>query len=181
EIVIHNNIGAVIFDLKDSALLWDNVYEKNDLSLITYAPPANWKKYCKSQDVSAGPEELLEYVTLNNDSSFDFSAPACFAVINKSKSEMDIYTDTIGFSRLYEYRGRNGWYWSNRAGALPLFSGEKVEMNKDGWASLVAAGWFIDNTSPIDRVTRVKPGLRINVTCDIEQPRRQIDYGAFNS
>src|SRR5699024_9340908 len=77
EIVIHNNIGAVIFDLKDSALLWDNVYEKNDLSLITYAPPANWKKYCKSQDVSAGPEELLEYITLNNDSSFDFSAPAC--------------------------------------------------------------------------------------------------------
>src|SRR5699024_1037671 len=94
---------------------------------------------------------------------------------------MAIYTDTIGFSRLYEYRGRNGWYWSNRAGALPLFSGEKAEMNKDGWASLVAAGWFIDNTSPIDRVTRVKPGLRINVTCDIEQPRRQIDYGAFNS
>lgn len=181
EIVIHNNIGAVIFDLKDSALLWDNVYEKNDLSLITYAPPANWKKYCKSQDVSAGPEELLEYVTLNNDSSFDFSAPTCFAVINKSKSEMDIYTDTIGFSRLYEYRGRNGWYWSNRAGALPLFSDEKAEMNKDGWASLAAAGWFIDNASPIDKVTRVKQGIKINVNNDKYQPRKQIDYGAFSN
>ena len=31
EVVIHDNIGAVIFDVKDSALLWDNVYEKNDL------------------------------------------------------------------------------------------------------------------------------------------------------
>lgn len=181
QVVIHKNLGAIIFDLKESTLLWKDIYEDDDYSLITYAPPANWKKYCKSQHVSKGPQELLKFIIENDESSFDFSAPSCFAVIDKIKDEMNIYTDTIGFSRLYEYRGESGWFWSNRSGALPLFTGEKAEINKDGWATLAAAGWFIANASPIDRVTRVKPGIKINVNHEKFQPRKQIDYGAFSN
>lgn len=38
EIVIHNNIGAVIFDLKDSALLWDKELSMFDFE---YQPGIN--------------------------------------------------------------------------------------------------------------------------------------------
>lgn len=180
EIVRHKNLGAVIIDLKDSPLLWNDVYEIDDLSLITYAPPANWKKYCSSKDIKSAPRELLSFIKENNNNNMDFSAPTCFATIDKKNDEMNIYTDSIGFSRLYEYRSKNGWFWSNRAGVLPLMAGEKAEINEDGWASLCAAGWFIGNTSPIDKVTRINQGIKIQATADVNKPRKHIDNGSFS-
>lgn len=181
NIVIHKNMGAMIFDLEDSPLLWEDVHESGDVSLITYAPPANWKRFSRTKDVKAAPKELLIYIMENKNSNLDFSAPACVVTIDKKNDEMNIFTDSIGFSRLYEFRGENGWFWSNRAGALTLFAGEKAEMNMDGWSSLCAAGWFINNTSPIDRVTRVEQGVTIRVTTDINKPRKHIDAGDFSN
>lgn len=181
KIVRHKNIGAIIFDLADSPLQWEDFYEDEEGYLITYAPPSNWKKYCKSEDVKLGPSELLSYLRNNKDENHQFSEPACFATIEKKTEEMNIFTDVIGFLRLYEYQGKNGTFWSNRAGALPLFSGEKAELNKEGWAGLASVGWFIDNTSPIDKVMRVKQGITIKVNTDIEKPRVHFDYGAFSS
>src|SRR5699024_7806083 len=180
KIVRHKNLGAIIFDLEDSPLRWANTYETDDLSLITYAPPSNWKNYCKTGDVKTAPKELLSFIKENNDEKIDFSAPTCFSIIDKINDKLEIYTDSIGFTRLYEYRGKNGWFWSNRAGVLPLMAGEKAEVNKDGWASLCAAGWFIGNTSPIDKVTRISQGIKIKITADSEQPRKHIDNGAFS-
>lgn len=181
KVIRHKNIGAIIFDLADSSLKWDDFYEDEHGYLVTYSPPSNWKKYCKSNDVAIGPAELLDYLRKNNDKNHQFSAPACFATIDKKSEEMNIFTDVIGFLRLYEYQGENGTFWSNRAGALPLFSGEKAEFNKEGWAGLASVGWFVDNTSPIDKVMRVPQGITIKATTDFQEPRVHFDYGAFSS
>src|SRR5699024_2273081 len=59
--------------------------------------------------------------------------------------------------------------------------GEKAEMSKDGWSSLAAIGWFSNNTSPIEKVMRIEPGIAIQVHSDKDKPRNQVDYGAFSS
>ncbi|WP_052256873.1 hypothetical protein [Salinicoccus sp. YB14-2] len=181
KIIRYKNIGAVIFDLEDSPLLWKDVYEENNFALITYAPPTNWKRYCNSKDIKKAPGELLNYLVNNPHKSHGFSAPTCFATLDKSQEELNIYTDAMGFSRLYEYRGENGWFWSNRAGALPLLAGEKAEINKDGWSNLCAAGWFIGNNSPIENVIRIDQGIRVNISSDINQPRKLLDDGSFSN
>ena len=179
--VSNKTIGAYVIDLKETSLKWPSIYEEKGDYLITYSPPSNWKEYSKTGVIENGPKELLSHILGNKYEDNIFSAPTCFAVFSNDKSEMNIYTDSIGFTRLYEYHGEKGVFWSNRPGVLPLLANEKAEMSKDGWSSLAAIGWFGSNSSPIEGVTRIDPGIAIQAHAKLDKPRNQIDYGAFNS
>lgn len=176
----HKNLGAVIFDSKNTPLKWKSVEEKDNKAIVTFAPPPNWKKFSVSGDVNKAPLEIMELLSENKQIQSEFSTPTCLCTIDKNSEELDIYTDPLGFARLYEYRGENGWFWSNRAGAVTLMAGEKAEADKDAWEFHSSAGWFVDTTSPIENVVRVEAGIRINTTSDYDIPRRKIDYGAFD-
>src|SRR5699024_8392446 len=84
------------------------------------------------------------------------------------------------FARLYEYRGEEGWFWSNRPGALTIMANEKAEICQEAWEFMCYAGWFADTSSPIEKVIRVEPGVRFNVPADYYSPRYKIDKGAFD-
>lgn len=179
SIYTHKNLGAVVFDSKDTPLKWKSVEENNNGALITFAPPPNWKKFSKSGDVNQAPSELLDELSTNKELQSRFSTPTCLCTINKDKDELDIFTDPLGFARLYEYKGENGWFWSNRPGALMLMAGDEAKLDKDAWEFFSSAGWFVDTTSPIEKVVRIEPGLRINASSDYYQPRNLVNYGAF--
>lgn len=177
---IYKNIGAVIIDSKNTPLKWKSVVKNSKNILITNSPPPNWKKFSRSGDIEKAPEELLEKILSNKNLASEFSTPTCLSTINEEKEELDIYTDPFGFSRLYEYRGENGWFWSNRPGALTLMANEKAELSQDAWEFMCYAGWFPDTTSPIEKVTRVEAGIRINVSTKTYSPRTKIDFGALD-
>src|SRR5439155_1223398 len=59
--------------------------------------------------------------------------------------------------------GAEGWVWSNRLGALPIFADEEPEADERGWALFAAAGWFIADATPIRGATKVAPGSAIVV------------------
>lgn len=180
EYYIHKNIGAVIFDSKDTPLKWKNIAKSENGALITFAPPPNWKKFSTSGKVESAPLELFKELRKNKQLQSKFSTPTCLCTIDTETEELDIFTDPLGFARLYEYKGENGWFWSNRAGAVTLMAGEKAEINKEAWEFFSSAGWFVDTTSPIDNVVRVEPGIRINANLDYFQPRRIFNYGAYD-
>lgn len=173
------NIGAVIFDSKTSPLRWESVVTDGNKGLVAYAPPPNWKKFSDSGDVLKAPKELLNKLVNNKDISNDFSTPTSVCLIDKDKETIDILSDPFGFARLYEYRGENGWFWSNRSGALPLLAGEEAKLDKDAWEFFCSAGWFIDTTSPFEKVVRVEPGIRIHASTDYNSPRLLINTGSF--
>lgn len=179
NVYIHNNIGAVIFDSKDTPLRWKNIQENESGALVTFSPPPNWKKFSVSGDIEKAPLELLNQLMINKKLQSKFSTPTCVCTINKDTDELDIFTDPLGFARLYEYKGKNGWFWSNRPGALTLMAGEEAKFDRDAWEFFSSAGWFVDTTSPIEKVVRVEPGLRINATSDFYEPRSLVNYGAF--
>lgn len=175
----YKNIGAVIFDSKTSPLRWDSVVEDDNKALITYAAPPNWKNFSESGDVSQAPKELLKKLIDNKELSSEFSTPTSLCVIDEEKETLDILNDPFGFARLYEYRGENGWFWSNRSGALPILAGEEAKIDKDAWEFFCGAGWFVDTTSPLENVVRVEPGVRVKVSTDYNSPRLLINDGSF--
>lgn len=178
---IFKNIGAVVFDSANTPLKWKSIFKQNNNVLITNSPPPNWKKFSDSGEIDKAPGELLKKILSNKNLTSEFSTPTCLCTINEDKEELDIYTDPFGFSRLYEYRGENGWFWSNRPGALTLMANEKAKICEDAWGFMSYAGWFPDTTGPIEGVTRVEAGIRINTTTDIYTPRSKIDFGGLDS
>lgn len=179
-VYIYKNIGAVIFDSSDTPLKWKSIVEKNNNALITNFPPPNWEVFSKTGDIEEAPKEMLDLLLEDKDIYSQFSTPTCLCTINKEKGELDIFTDPFGFARLYEYRGENGWFWSNRPGALTLMANEKAELSQDAWEFMCYAGWFADTSSPIEKVIRIEPGIRINVSINSYSPRLKIDNGAFD-
>src|SRR5699024_6829549 len=145
-----------------------------------YAPPPNWKKFSKSENIVNAPYELLESVSQDKSIINDFSTPTSFCLIDEEKETLDIITDPFGFARLYEYRGENGWFWSNRPGALPILAGEEAKLDKEAWEFFCSAGWFIDTTSPIEKVVRIEPGFRIKANTENYSPRILINDGNFD-
>lgn len=176
----YKNIGAVIFDSKTSPLRWESVVHDGNKALITYAAPPNWKKFSESGDVSKAPLELLNKLIDNKEISSEFSTPTSVCVIDEDKETLDIMSDPFGFARLYEYRGENGWFWSNRSGALPILAGEEAKIDKDAWEFFCGAGWFVDTTSPLQNVVRIEPGVRVNVSTGYDSPRLLINNGSFD-
>lgn len=175
----YKNLGAVIFDSKNTPLKWKNVEDNNRGALITFAPPPNWKKFSNSGDVENAPSEMFEALLANKELQSKFSTPTCMCTIDIEKEELDIYTDPLGFARLYEFKSEKGWFWSNRPGALTIMAGEEAKLDRDAWEFFSSAGWFVDTTSPIEKVVRVEPGLRINASSNYYEPRKLINYSAF--
>ncbi|WP_411843715.1 hypothetical protein [Salinicoccus sp. HZC-1] len=175
----YKNIGAVIFDSKSNPLRWDSVVNDNGKALVSYAPPPNWKKFSDSGDVSKAPKELLNKLVDNKELISEFTTPTSICLIDSEKETLDIMSDPFGFARLYEYRGENGWFWSNRSGALPILAGEEAKLDKNSWEFFCGAGWFVDTTSPLENVVRVEPGIRVNVSSDYDSPRQLINNGSF--
>lgn len=184
EVEVHEfrykNLGAVIFDSKTTPLRWNSVVSEEGRALITYYPPPNWKKFSESGDVNNAPKELLKKLSDNKELSSEFSTPTSVCLIDTYKETLDIMSDPFGFARLYEYRGENGWFWSNRPGALTILAGEEAKLDRNAWEFFCNAGWFIDTTSPIENVVRIEPGIRVNVFNDSDSPRKLINDGSFD-
>lgn len=180
EIYVQGNIGICIWGDKDTPLIWPDKVEDRNRVIMTYAPPPNWKTLCDTDDIKDAPFELFDRLKSNPNLAQDFSSPTTIATIDKHKKEMNIYTDSLGFGRLYEYRGQNCWVWSNKIAALPIFANEKAEIDMKSWKIMSGAGWFMGNTSPIKRVKRVEPSLQIKVTDKQNEPRILINHGGLN-
>src|SRR5699024_6347293 len=149
-------------------------------ALLTYAPPPNWKSLSETGNINNAPYELLKEISKDKGIINEFSTPTSFCLIDEKKETLDIITDPFGFARLYEYRGDNGWFLSNRSGALTILAGEEGKLDKEAWELFCSVGWFVDTTSPLEKVIRVEPGVRINVNTDKSSPRLLINDGNFD-
>ena len=90
--------------------------------------------------------------------------PVVAAVLDSSADELTVVNDFIGAGRCYELDFEGGCAWSNRVGALPLFTGVEALADRRGWLALAAATWFLGDSTPMAGVTRVPPGSVIRAT-----------------
>ena len=89
------------------------------------------------------------------------SLPRCLI---PRRIELTVINDFIGAGRCYELDFDGGSAWSNRIGALPLFTGVEAAADRRGWLMLAAATWFLGDSTPMAGVTRVPPGSVIRAS-----------------
>ena len=79
------------------------------------------------------------------------------ARVNLAEERLELSTDSIGVSGLFELLLPDGCVWTNRPVAALLFAGVPAVASSRGWTFAAGCGWFMDDSTPYDGVLAV-PG-----------------------
>lgn len=94
------------------------------------------------------------------------TAPVAIAVLDHASTSLTLVNDSLGAARVFELATPGLTVWSNRPGALSIFTGSRPGADPLGWRLLAAAGWLLGNASPIAGVRRVAGGSVISAGPD---------------
>ena len=161
----------------DDGSRWPAWAEGEGIAVAATAAPAGWRRVVGEvgaaeaalplgRALAERPERLAELVP-----PFVIGVREASAGPGAASGRLTIVNDFAGAGRIYERRleptdgtlGAEGWVWSNRLGALPIFAGAEPEPDERGWSLFAAAGWFIGDATPIRGTTEVAPGTAIHV------------------
>ncbi len=161
----------------DDGSRWPAWAEGEGIAVAATAAPAGWRRVVGEvgaaeaalplgRALAERPQLLAELVP-----PFVIGVREASAGPGAASGRLTIVNDFAGAGRIYERRleptdgtlGAEGWVWSNRLGALPIFAGAEPEPDERGWSLFAAAGWFIGDATPIRGTTEVAPGTAIHV------------------
>jgi hypothetical protein len=169
--------GLALWRHDDDGSRWPAWAEGDGIVVAATAAPAGWRRVVGEvgaaeagvplgRALAERPERLAELVP-----PFVIGVREASAGPGTASGRLTIVNDFAGAGRIYEKRlepndgslGAEGWVWSNRLGALPIFAGEEPEPDERSWSLFAAAGWFIADATPIRAATKVAPGTAILV------------------
>ncbi len=169
--------GLALWRHDDDGSRWPAWAEGEGIVVATTAAPVGWRRVVGEvgaaeaavplgRALAERPERLAELVP-----PFVIGIREASAGPGAASGRLTIVNDFAGAGRIYEKRleptdgalGAQGWVWSNRLGALPIFAGQEPQADERGWALFAAAGWFIADATPIRGATKVAPGTAIVV------------------
>jgi hypothetical protein len=156
-------LGMALWRRDDPRLRWEPWVEAAGTIVASTNAVAGWQEVAGDVDVKRAPLELGRTLAADPRRLSQLTPPFVLAVLDQEHERLVIVNDFLASARLYEMRTREGWVWSNRLGALPLFAGIEPELDSEGWAIHAAAGWFLGSTSPFRGATKVRPGSAITV------------------
>ncbi len=165
----HGCIGArrgfgVIADAKPRCN-WSHFADGSDVSIGTAYAPTGWERLIGASPVRDAPLPLARVIRDAPGRAVEgLTPPVVAAVLDSSTDELTVINDFIGAGRCYELDFDGGSAWSNRIGALPLFTGVEATADPRGWLMLAAATWFLGDSTPMAGVTRVPPGSIIRAS-----------------
>jgi hypothetical protein len=156
-------LGMALWRRDDPRLRWASWAEDRGTIVASTNAVTGWRAVAGDVDVTAAPIELGRALSSDAEHLSELTPPFVLAVLEEDHDRLLIVNDFLASARLYEMRTREGWVWSNRLGALPLFAGVEAELDPESWAIHAAAGWFLGSTTPFRGATKVRPGTAITV------------------
>jgi hypothetical protein len=165
----HTQVGtrrgfAVITDAEPRCR-WPHFASGPDVAIGTAYAPTGWGRLLGDSPVSQATLQLARAIRDAPAEAVErLTPPIVAAVLDRSTDELTVINDFIGAGRCYELDFGGGYAWSNRLGALPLFTGAEAVADGRGWLTLAAATWFLGDFTPMAGVTRVSPGSVIRAT-----------------
>ena len=155
--------GLVLWQRPDAHLRWPLWAQAGGLAMATTGVPTGWESVVGPKPPAEAAPELAEALDRDPRKAAGLNAPLVVGLRNADENTLRVVNDCLGVGRLYEMRTDDGWVWSNRLGALPIFAGVKPQADPRGWAILAAAGWFLGDSTPIAGTAKVPAGTMIEV------------------
>ena len=116
---------AVIADLKPRCN-WAHFADGSDVSIGTAYAPTGWERLIGASPVRDAPLPLARIIRDAPGRVVErLTPPVVAAVVDSSTDRLTVVNDFIGAGRCYELDFDGGFAWSNRIGALPLFTGAR--------------------------------------------------------
>ncbi len=161
--------GLALWSPEDPRREWPLWAEDGPLCAAASAAPTGWERVLGAVGQREAPGRLARALADEPERLRDLNPPFAIGIRDPDAGRLTIVNDALGAGRLYEMRTREGWVWSNRLGALPIFAGLPPEPDPRGWAMFAAAGWFLGDSTPIHGAAKVRPGTVIAVREDGER------------
>jgi hypothetical protein len=157
---VASTFGMALWRRDDPRLHWPSWAEDDQWAVATTNAIAGTER-----DVAAtgAPIRLGSLLARDPERLAELTPPFALGALDKQTDRLVIVNDFLASARLYEMEIRDGWVWSNRAGALSLFAGLEPELDTDAWAIHAATGWFLGATTPFRGATKVRPGSAISI------------------
>jgi len=160
--------GLALWVPEGSPCCWPLWAEEGPLSIGASSVPTGWGRLLGAARADRAPLDLATELMAAPDRARELNPPFAIGIRDSIGGRLTIVNDALGAGRLYEMRTPEGWVWSNRLGALPIFDGSEPQPDPRGWAMFAAAGWFLGDSTPIRDTTKVAPGTVITVTATTE-------------
>jgi hypothetical protein len=157
--------GMALWHREDSRILWPMFHERDRLAMASPGLPTGWQRVTGTSSLAAAPDLLAARLYEDPTLSARLNPPALVGVRSEADQRLVVMTDLVGAGRAYELRTAEGWVWSNRLGALPIFAGTPPRADRAAWMVFAAAGWFLGTQTPIEGATKVPPAMTVVVTC----------------
>ncbi len=157
------SLGVVLWRRPDPRLLWPLWAEAGPVAVAATNVPTGWERLVGEIEIGAAAVRVGEVLRDDPEQLVELNPPFVLGVHDERRATLTIVNDFIATGRLYELRTSEGWVWSNRLGALPLFAGVRPEADPQGWGILAATGWFVGAATPIRGAEKVAPGSAIVV------------------
>jgi hypothetical protein len=155
--------GLALWVPEDAERLWPLWAEDGPRCAAASSVVTGWERVVATVPATEALGALAGALTAEPERMRDLNPPFAIAIRDSASDRMTIVNDALGAGRLYEMRMPDGWVWSNRLGALPIFAGSRPEPDSRGWAMFAAAGWFLGDSTPIRGAAKVPPGTVIEV------------------
>jgi hypothetical protein len=132
--------GLVLWRPDQTELRWPLWWREEPLAMASTGVPVGWESVTGECSFADAPAELAKRLDADPERAGALGGPIVIGVRNAAEDRLRIVNDSLGIGRLYEMQTEDGWIWSNRLGALPIFAGTRPEADARGWSILAAAG-----------------------------------------
>ena len=154
--------GVAVIGDAEPRCAWPHFAERGGYAIATAYPSTGWAGTDGYGPLEEAPLRLADRVARDPAGVVaSMNAPGVVAVLEEDGRRLTIVNDLIGAGRLYELRFAGGRVWSNRAGALSLFTGIAPRPDPADWLVLAAASWFLAESTPFADVRKIGPGTVI--------------------
>lgn len=145
---------------------WPMWWEDGDLTIATLYAPLGWRRIIDQRSMEIAPRALLEALQRRPQLVAELSPPFALFSLDKSASSLQVVNDGLGYARVYRHDSADASVIASRVEAASIFLGEAPALDMTGWQSLAGSGWFMGDTTPLAKVTHLRPGSTITWSND---------------
>jgi hypothetical protein len=147
-------LGVALWRRADPRLRASLFAEDSTLAVATTSAITGARELVGSD---AGLEAIGAALLADPSGASRLNPPFVIGVISAARDRLVVANDVIGTARLFELEVPEGRVWSNRIGSLVAFAGQRPPLDERAWQVLAATGWFLGESTSLERVRQIRP------------------------